>query len=288
MASLKSLIPSDVMSAMVQETLRKSLVLGDVVNTEYQGVIAGAGDSVLIPVVGDVTISDHTVNDTITYEALDATNQKLVIDQQKRFSFAVDDVDSKQALVDVSAAYANRAAYQLKDASDSFIGGLYTSAGVTTNLGTTAVPLEVTAADTATGYVGIYDLLARIAKGLDNENVPTEGRFLVVSPWVHSKMVLKGALQYTQDAQAAVNGKVGRLMGFDIRVSNNITNANAAATKIIAGHIMAISFAQQILGVETLRLETKYGTGVRGLYVYGAKVVQPSALACATVSEANG
>ena len=288
MASLKSLIPSDVMSAMVEETLRKSLVLGDVVNTKYEGTISAAGDSVLIPVIGDVTISDHTANDTITYEALDATNQKLIIDQQKRFSFAVDDVDSRQALVDVSAAYANRAAYQLKDAADSFIAGKYGDAAVTSGLGTTAVPLSVTAADTTGSYVGIYDLLARIAKGLDNANVPTEGRFLVVSPWVHSKMVLKGALQYTQNADAAVNGKVGRLMGFDIRVSNNITNANAAATKIIAGHTMAISFASQILNVETMRLETKFGTGVRGLYVYGAKVVQPSALACATVTEANG
>jgi hypothetical protein len=265
------------------------LVLGSVVNTKYEGVIAGAGDSVLIPVIGDVTISNHTVNDSLTYEALDATNQKLVIDQQKRFSFAVDDVDSRQALVNVAAMYADRAAYQLADTSDSFIAGLCTEAGVVSGLGTTAVPLAVTAADTTGGNVGIYDLFSRIASGLGAANVPNVGRFAVVSPWVHQKLVLKGALQYTQDAQAAVNGIVGKFMGFDIRISNNIPNANAAAgTKIIAGSTMAITFASQILNVETLRLETKFGTGVRGLYVYGAKVVQPNALACATITNTAG
>jgi len=285
MASLQSVIPSNVMSSMVEETLRKSLVLGNVVNTKYQGVISAAGDSVLIPVVGDVTISDHTVNDTITYEGLDATNATLKVDQQKRFSFVIDDVDSKQALIDVASAYADRAAYQLKDASDSYIAGMYTDAGITSGLGTTAVPLTVTAAASTGGNVGVYDLLSRINKGLDNANVPGEGRFLVVSPWLHAKLVLAGVLQYTQDSNAYANGKVGQVFGFSIHMSNNLTNANAAGTKVLAGNNSAISFVSQILNIEALRLETKFGDGLRGLYVYGAKVVQPSALAVATLTE---
>ena len=94
MPSLKSMIPSNVLAGMVEEELRKSLVFGDVVNTDYEGVSTGAGDSVRIPVIGDVTISDHVVNDTITYEGLDSAELKLIVDQQKRFSFAVDIVDA--------------------------------------------------------------------------------------------------------------------------------------------------------------------------------------------------
>lgn len=290
MASLKSFIPANVLSAMVEETLRKSLVLGTVANTKYQGVISAAGDSVLIPVIGDVTISDHTVNDTITYEALDSSSIKLIVDQQKRFSFAVDDVDSRQAVADVAALYADRAAYQLKDVADQYIAGLYTQAGVTTTLGTTATPLTVTAANTTGGNVGVYDVLARIAKELDNKNVPQEGRWLVAPPWFISKLVLAGILTVpgSTDQEAATNGKVGYRMGFDIRMSTNLTNYNAAGSKIMAGTMNALSFVSQILNVETLRLETKFGDGVRGLYVYGAKVVQPDQLACATLTETAG
>jgi hypothetical protein len=289
--SLKSVIPSDVMSAMLEETLRKSLVFGNCVNTNYQGVISGAGDSVLIPVIGDVTISDHTVNDSLTYEALDAANAKLEINQQKRFSFAVDDVDSRQAIIDVAAAYADRAAYQLKDVSDQYIASLWASAGATsTNLGTTGTPLTVTAANTTGGNVGVIDVLARIHKNLDEKNVPQEGRWIVIPPWFHSKLVLAGIVTVTgtTDQEAAVNGKVGYRMGFDIRMSNNCVNATTSGSKIYAGSNMAITFASQILNVETLRLETKFGTGVRGLYVYGAKVIQPDAFAVCTATETAG
>jgi hypothetical protein len=290
MASLKSFIPANVLSAMVEEALRKSLVLGSVANTKYQGVIGAAGDSVLIPVIGDVTISDHTVNDTITYEALDSSSIKLVVDQQKRFSFAIDDVDSRQAIIDIGSAYADRAAYQLKDTADQYIASLHSQAGVKANLGTTAAPLGVTAAATAGGNVGVYEVLARIAKELDNKNVPQEGRWLVAPPWFISKLVLAGILTApgSTDQEAALNGKVGYRMGFDIRSSTNVVNYNAAGSKIMAGTMNALSFVNQIMNVETLRLESKFGDGVRGLMVYGAKVVCPDQLAVATCSEVAG
>lgn len=290
MASLKNLIPSDVMSALVEETLRKSLVFGDVVNTTYAGTISGAGDSVLIPVIGDVSISTHTVNDTITYESLDSSNFKLTVDQQKRFAFAVDDVDARQALVQVAAKYADRAAYLLRDNSDQYIAAMHGDAGATGTLGTTAVPLNVTAAATTGGNVGVYECIARLHQALDLKNVPREGRWMVVPPWFIQKATIAGILTVpgTTDQDAAMNGRVGYKMGFDIRMSNNVVNANAAGSKIMAGTNAAISFVSQILGVETLRLETKYGTGVRGLYVYGAKTVQPDCLACLTGTETAG
>ena len=289
MASLKSLIPSKLLTAMVEETMRKGLVFGDVVNTDYEGIIKSAGDSVRIPVIGDVTVSDHTVNDTLTYESLDAADMLLEITEQKRFSFAVDIVDEKQSIVSAAQLYADRAAYQLRDQADQFISAKHSGAGITSDLGTTGTPLEITAAASTGSYISVYELLSRIAKGLDNANVPQEGRFVVIPPWLHAKMVLAGMLQYQNgDVQAYLNGSVGRLMGFDVRMSTNVVNYNTTGSKVMAGTDRAISFAGQLLNVETLNLETKYGTGVRGLYVYGAKVVQADALAVATVSEATG
>ena len=243
----------------------------------------------LIPVIGDVTISTHTVNDSLTYEALDGANAKLVIDQQKRFSFAVDDVDSRQALVDVAAAYANRAGYLLRDNSDQYIAALHGQAGVTSNLGTTAAPLTVTAAASTGGNVSAYEVLARLHKGLNDKNVPMEGRWLVAPPWFVSKLILAGVFsQGTTDQAAAVNGKVGYYMGFDIRISTNVVNYTGTGSKIMAGTMDAITYVGQILNVETLRLETKFGTGVRGMLVYGAKVIQPDALAVCTATDTAG
>lgn len=289
MASLKSMIPSNLLTTMVEETLRKSLVYGDVVNTDYEGMITSAGDSVRIPVIGDVTISDHTANDTITYASLDSADMLLKIDQQKRFAFAVDVVDATQSSINIVAKQADRAAYQLRDNSDQYIAALHSDAGVTTSLGTTTTPLTITAAASTGGNISAYELFSRIAKGMDDANVPQEGRVAVIPPWLHAKLVLSGMLQYTAgDSTAYTNGQVGRLMGFDIRMSTNVVNGSTTGSKVMAMTRDAISFAGQILDIEVLNLETKYGTGVRGLYVYGAKVVQADALAVATVSEATG
>ena len=287
--SLKSLIPSNVLSAMVEETMRKSLVFGAVVNTDYEGIIRAAGDSVRIPVIGDVTISDHTVNDTLTYEALDSAEMILKIDQQKRFTFKVDIVDATQSSINILARQMDRAAYQLADAADQYIASLYTGAGVTANLGTSTTPLTITAKASASTNIGVHELFSRLHLGLSEKNVPTMGRWAVVSPWLQAKLALAGVLELsTVDQGAYTNGMVGRAFGFDIYVSNNVVNANTTGSKIMAGTSDAISFAGQLLDIQTLDLETSYGMGGRGLYVYGAKVVQSDALAVATVSAADG
>jgi len=289
MASIKSLIPSNVLTEMVEETLRKSLVFGDTVNKDYEGIIRFAGDSVRIPVIGDVTISTHTVNDTLTYEALDSADMVLKIDQMKRFSFAVDKADQAQALINVAQKYADRAAYQLADEADQYIATKHADAGIVSNLGITALPLTITAAASSGSNISFYELLSRIATGMDNKNVPQQGRVVVIPPWAHGKAVMAGMLQYLSgDANAYTNGSVGKLMGFDIRVSTNVVNYNTTGSKIMAYNESAISFAGQLLDIETLVLESKMGTGVRGLYIYGAKTVQSDALAVATVSEATG
>lgn len=289
MASLANLIPSDVLSVIIEEDLRKAQVFADVCNRKYEGYIRNAGDSVKIPVIGDVTVNTHTVNGTLTYESLDSASTTLLVDQKKYFAFVVDDSDSAQALADVTGAYASRAAYNLRDTADQYIAALYGSAGVTSNLGTTATPLTITAAASSSSNIGVHELIGRVAKGLDENNVPQEGRWMIIPPWFHTKLVMAGILTLgTTDQAALTNGRVGRVMGFDMRVSTNVTNYNTTGSKIMAGIADAISYADQLVNVESLRLETKFGTGVRGLHLYGAKVTQSKALATATVSEATG
>ena len=287
--SLANVIPSEIMTALFEDKLLKSLVAGNVVNTKYTGVISQFGDSVKIPTIGDISVSDHTKNSTISYATLDAAAQVLQINQAKNFAVAVDRVDEIQAIKALVPELVNRGTYELSQAADSWLiqSVMEASAGVKGGTGSRALGVAGTAVTVSASdclqYVG------RIAQRLDEENVPTDSRFMVVPPWFHNYLVQAKVLEtdgsVTAD-DAFANGRVGRVMGFDVRVSMNLTNATAStASRILAGHTMSTTFADQLLEVSVKDLETQFGTGVRGLYVYGAKVVQEKALALGIITQ---
>jgi hypothetical protein len=285
-------------SANVIAPLRKTAVFTSpfVVNRNWEGEIKAGGDTVKINQIGDVTVSDYTKNSTtITYAALESAGLLLKVDQAKFFSFVVDSIDKAQAKGDISMLGLEQASYKLKDAEDSYVATIGAAqAGVTTDLGTTATPLAITAADTATVYTGIIDLLSLIGAALDTANCPSEGRFIIVPPSIRRKLVKAAVLDVrstTQQQEAATLGKVQNALGFNILVSNNCVNAGTVASpkwKILAGTTQAITFAEQITLIESLKIQGQFGDAVRGLMVYGAKVVQANALACATCSVAAG
>ena len=270
-------------SALIIDALRKSLVFGDLTNRNYEGEIRSGGEKVKILEIGDISINDYT--GTVTYEDLDDASKFLEIDQKKYFAFKFDDVDAAQANEELMLKATNKAAYKLRDAADIFISGLYTEAGVTSNLGTTASPLTITS-DGASSTTSIKMLVSTIAKALDEANCPAEGRYIAVPPWMHQKIVLAEDVRLTVENNITTNGRVGRLFGFDVRVSNNVSTVSGGTVyKVMAGTYDAISYAEQIVKMEALRLEESFGEGIRGLHVYGGKVVQNEALAVASVSE---
>lgn len=273
--SLNNFIPQ-VWSATLLAALRKSLVYGQegVVNKNYEGEITGFGSSVRINGIGAITIGDYSKNGTIDLQQLNDATQVLTIDQQKYFNFMIDDIDKAQQNPKVMTQAMSDAAYALRDESDRFIASLYVdaAAGIGGVNGT-----QVTANNA-------YDYLVDLAVLLDENNAPREGRFVIVSPWVHG-LLLKDSRFISANgfADAVVqNGVVGRAAGFDIMSSNNVhvdTVAGESVYRIVAGHNSGISFAEQIMGVEAYRPEGRFADAVKGLYVYGGKVVRPECLA---------
>lgn len=272
-----------VWSALIIDALRKSLVFGDVANRNYEGEIRGGGEKVKILELGDITVSEYA--GTVSYESLDDASKFLEINQKKYFAFSVDDVDKAQANVEIMIQATNKAAYKLRDTADQYIASLHADAGVKTSLGTTASPLTVTS-DGASSTTSVKKLFSLIAKGLDEKNVSQDGRWIVVPPWLHQKIVLAEDARMTVENSATTNGIVGNLFGFQVRMSNNVATASSGTVhKVMAGTNEAISYADQIVKTEALRLENSFAEGIRGLHVYGAKVVQNAALAVASVSE---
>jgi len=294
----------EVWSKVILSAEKKNLVFGGpgIVNDDYEGEISGPGTTVHITQFGDPTISDYSPNETISYQSLDDAGQELLIDQRKYFGFTVDDVDKRQAAGDMQAYLEDRAAYKLADTADQYIAGLYTGVAyantLTGNDGSNpstnsnnglepAVYASTTPAD-------LYQkVILPLKVKLDEAYVPRKNRYIVMPPWAESLLEQTQAFIAITDmrgqaSEVFTNGMIGRVAGMDVYISNNMTEFDTSGWIVQAGHPMAITFAEQIVQTEALRLQTTFADAVRGLHVYGAKLVRPDHIAIAGVVRPAG
>lgn len=263
--ALVNVVP-ELWSTRLNQKLNEALVFGGLCNRDYEGDIQAAGDTVRINQVGNVSIAAYTKNSTsITPEELQDYQTTLSIDTAKYFAFQVDDVDKAQANVNAMDAAMQTAAWGLKNAADESIAALYTDAGDTVTT-------------TAIDSTNVLAALLTCGQKLSENNIPSEGRWAVVPPWVTVKLTLAKALVADQGAMGAwQNGFVGRCAGFNVYESNNVSN-DATTYQIMTGTSKAISFAAQVNKVEFYRSTTAFADVARGLYLYGVKVIYPDAL----------
>lgn len=276
--AVSTFIPT-IWEARLLAHLDKTLVYGNLCNRDYEGDIRAYGDTVKINQISDVSVRDYKKGTDITVDDTDGTPTELKIDQQKYFAFHVDDVDKAQANVQLVDAAMERASYALSDVIDQSIAGLYAKAGAT--YGSSATPIEITTPEEA------YESLVDIRTRLDKNNVPMQGRWVVVPPWFYGLMLKDNRFVAAGTAKTDTvlgNGYIGAAAGFSIYESNNVPNTADAKYKILAGNNTAMSFARQILQTEALRDQKAFADIIRGLCVYGNAVVQPAALACMTAN----
>jgi N4-gp56 family major capsid protein len=279
--ALENFIPT-IWSARLLENLQKALVYGQagIVNRDYEGEIRDVGDTVRINAIGAVTVSDYTKNTDINApETLQDASLLLRIEKAKYFNFAVDDVDRVQQKPKVMDAAMRESAYALRDVADQYIAAQMV-AGAGVKWGTDASPKVL---DTA---VKAYELLVDVGIELDKVNVPRAGRWAVVPPWVYGlflkddRFVKAGT---TRSDQVLANGEMGQAAGFTILESNNVP-VSSNKYRVLAGVPQACSYAEQVLKVEAYRPERRFADAVKGLHVYGAKVVRSQALCLAICS----
>src|SRR5580765_4841650 len=269
-----------VWAARLLVALDKALIYGqtNVSNRDYEGEVKKAGNTVKIASIGDVSIGDYTKDTDIgDPESLSDEEQTLLIDNAKYFNFYVDSIDRAQQNVNVLDEAMRRSANSLREVADTFLANTMDAAILAGNkIGTTGVPKVPTKDDA-------YEYLVDLGVKLDESNVPTSGRFVVVPAWFHG-LLLKDD-RFVRSGTAAgdrklANGEVGEAAGFTILKSNSVPNDAGTKYKIIAGHSIATAYVEQILDVQTYKPEKRFGDAVKGLHVYGAKVIRPEALAC--------
>src|SRR5690625_1380987 len=254
-----------------------------VINRHYEGEIARAGDTVHITSFDDPEVRDYTKNGTISWDLLTDDQQTLVVDQANYFAFKVDDIDKRQALPGFVEETTVGASYNLAAKADEFVGGLMV-AGAGNDLG---------AATVSGSDPDAYELLVEFRTALTRSNTPTDGRFVVVPPEFYA-VLLKDDRFIRYDASNTTSGLrnavVGRAAGFDVVESNVVPSSGEGdeddpiVFDIVAGHSIATTYAEQIASTEAMRLENTFGDGVRGLHLYGGKVIRPANLAKAQVT----
>ena len=300
----------EVWSGKLQVKFYKSTVLGEITNNDWEGEIKGQGDKVHIRTIPTITINNYQKGMNLTNQVPTSTPLELNIDKGKYFAVVLDDVDEVQADVKLMDIFTNDASQQMKIAIDGdVLGNVYASAA-SANKGATAgaisgdINLGATGAPRAVTKSNVLDLILDMGQCLDEQNVPEDGRWLVIPAWMAAMIKnsdLKQAYLTGDSVTPLRNGKIGMIDRFTVYISNNLSkvtdlggdaaaggtgaNADKSAWNIMAGTRDAISFASQITNVETLRAQSTFGNIMRGLNVYGYKVTKPEALVSAYVSK---
>lgn len=282
----------EIWSAKLIENFYDATVLSAISNTDYEGEIKSMGDTVNIRTTPDLTIRSYEKGMTLTVERPDKPKIQLVIDQGEYFAAIEDDVDKVQADINLMDTWAKDASEKMKIKIDqNVLTGMLTGVaavnkGATAgrisgdiNLGTAAAPVAVT-------KTNVLDLIVDMGTVLDEANAPEAGRFLVV-PAKFAGLVKKSDLKdasISGDGTSILrNGRLGQIDRFTVYVSHNL-NVNSGVFDIIAGHKMGLTFASQMTEMESIRAETTFGNIVRGLQVYGYKVVKGEALTTASIT----
>ena len=302
-------------SAKLNAKFYTASTFADICNRDWEGDISNIGDKVIINNIPSLTIADYVVGGNLSYQTPVPSTIELALERAKYFGFNVSDVLNYQSKPDLMNMFSEDAAQQMRIVIDStciyrtFNQGAAANRGATAgvrsagfNLGTDAAPIVINA--TAGDASNILTKILQLASVLDEQNVPESGRWLVLDPATRTMLMntnLAQAQFMGDDKSMVRNGMIGTIDRFKVYVSNNLpykaanttvwTSGDGTETSvvgtthtvrtraIIAGHTSAIGFASQMTKTEQLRNPTDFGDLVRGLQVFGHKVIKDTALA---------
>ena len=298
----------------------QNTILSEICNTDYEGELKNQGDTIRIRLAPTITISDYTVGQNLSYEVPVPIYQEMQVTKGKYFGVQVNDVLSYQSDMNLMNLFTEDAAKQLKIQIENevFFNSFVTEGPASANSGDTAGAVsaaynlgkDTAPIDQATP-ANVLNAILRMASVLDEQNVPEDGRFLIMSPYDRHLLMQSNIAQayFTGDQSSTIrSGKVGMLDRFTVYVSNLLPRGNAgkalvagltdpttggavasakARRTMIAGTKAAVSFAMTVNKTEPLRNQTDFGDIVRGLAVYGRKTTKPEALVVAQVGSAS-
>jgi hypothetical protein len=280
----------EIWSGKLIEKFYNATVLSAIANTDYEGEIKNQGDVVHIRTKPTITIRDYQVNQDLLIERPSSNIVDFTIDNAKYFNEALDDVMEIQSDINLLSLWSDDASEQLKIVIDTQVLGIIDAGVSVNNKGATAgkislnINLGATGAPIALTPINVLDSIVDLGTCLDEQNIPETGRWLVIPPWIAAlikKSDLRNASISGDGVSLMRNGRLGMIDRFTLYSSNLLPTAVEGATnafRIFAGHPHGLTFASQITKMETIRSERSFSNLMRGLQVYGAKILDGIAI----------
>lgn len=239
-------------------------------NRDFEGDIKDKGSSVKIIGIDNIAVFDYTKNTNInTAQTITASkDMTLNIDQAKGFNFLIDDIDRAQAQPKLMKAAMHQAAIALADVADKYVYSLHTEAPARNR-----ITVDILNSDNIIELI-IFARETLLANGVSS-NAET---YLEISPQVATQILHATIFGECNSSISLETGLIGKLLGFDVYVTNNIAKDAEGRHQCLIRTKRAISFAEQLNEIEAYRPESRFADAVRGLHLYGAKVVYPEEL----------
>jgi hypothetical protein len=295
-------------SSKLIEKFYNTTVLNVMANTDYEGEIKSQGDQVNIRTRPTLTINDYQAGQELAVQRPTSNIVSLNIDKGKYWNAIVDDVMETQSDINMMNIWAEDASEQMKiqidtdvlgniavdvDASNQgniagAISGSLQLGVAAAGAGTTATQILATGGgDGSTSIRNAVDFIVDLNQALDEQNIPETGRYVILPAWFCNRIKtgeLKDASIAGDSTSILRNGRVGMIDRTTVYVSNLLPRDNLEWT-VFAGHQHGLTFASQVTKTETIRAERTFGHMMRGLQVYGYKVVDGTGLAVGIVKQ---
>ena len=292
----------EIFSQKVLKFFRRASVAEDITNTDYAGEIENFGDTVRVIKEPTITVASYSRGAVINPQDLADDEITMVVDQANAFAFKIDDIEERHSHVNFEALATSSGAFSLKRKYDAnVLQAMADGAGITgssTTIGSASSPVDITGSGNEDAAV---NLLLSMARLMDDNSVPEENRWFVAPPVFYENMFKAGAkfaeVQVTGDATSPLrNGLVmqGNIAGFNCYKSTVLNNSGTDVVTInsqdttndfvvLGGHMSSTSTASHIAKTEVVRSTETFSDIVRGLHVFGRKVLRPEALAVGVV-----
>jgi hypothetical protein len=292
-AGTSDFIP-EIWSGKLLTKLYAKQVLAAISNTDYEGEIKDFGDKVIVRTIPDGTINDYYKGMELTFEHLESPSVTLNIDHGKYFGAVVDSIDIYQSDIKLLDKWATMYGEKMANSIDTHVlaslkaacsaDNLDNTAGVISTdilLGATAAPFQVTKEN-------VIDFIIDCGVVLGEQNVPKEGCWMVVPEWfggIISKSDLKDASMTGDGKSVLRNGRIGIIWPFEIFLSNNLPTTTDTVTcwDVPFGNKIALTYASQFTTMKRFDPEKSFGEGIKGLNVFGHKVMIDEAIGCGYV-----
>lgn len=284
--STSGFIP-EIWSGKLVKKFYKTTVFAEISNTDYEGEIKSQGDTVIIRKTPDIVVFDYVIGQGLKYQNPTSSKVELSINKAKAFAFECNNVVKHQSDVNLMDDWSNDASEKMRIAIDrDILANVYADAatanqGATAgavsgslNLGASGSPRQISASN-------VLELLLDIGLAMDEQEIPEEGRWVVLPSWI-CRMIKSSELRQAyvsgDNKSTLRTGNIGAIDNLTIYKTNNYaTSADGGQTvsHVIAGIKAGLAFASQMTEMDEMANPNDFGRLVRGLNVYGYKVIEP-------------